>query len=351
MLSVPVVDLSLLKGDESQREKLFEDLRYAAHNIGFFYLVGHDVDWNLCQKLFALSKKFFALPLEEKLKISIDNSPHFRGYTQVGGEYTLGSKDWREEIDLGFEGEARDSNLPAYMRLHGPNQWLPSQKELQETFYLWQKQTTDMGLTLLKAFSLALYGKEDVFDVLFKEDIYQHIKLIHYPGIAQEGEAYSQATQGVGAHKDDGFLTLLMIDKVGGLQVRLDSGEWIDVGYKDKAFVINIGEFLELATNGYLKATMHRVKSPLKGQDRISIPMFLGAQLDKKIPIFKLPKHLQEEMRGIENDPTNPLLPEIGWNYLKHRLRSHKEVAQKFYSDIYDPSNPANPIKTSALQA
>ena len=68
MLSVPVVDLSLLKGDKTQREKLFEDLRYAAHTIGFFYLVGHDVDWNLCQKLFALSKKFFTLPLEEKLK-------------------------------------------------------------------------------------------------------------------------------------------------------------------------------------------------------------------------------------------------------------------------------------------
>ncbi|WP_301050829.1 DUF262 domain-containing protein [Helicobacter rodentium] len=49
-------------------------------------------------------------------------------------------------------------------------------------------------------------------------------------------------------------------------------------------------------------------------------------------------------------DYTNPLIPEIGWNYLKHRLRSHKEVAKRFYSDIYDPSNPANPIKISALQ-
>ena len=287
--------------------------------------------------------------MDEKLKISIDNSPHFRGYTQVGGEYTLGSKDLREELDLGFESKARDENLPAYMRLHGPNQWLPCQKELQETFYAWQEQTTQMGLTLLKAFSLALYGRENVFDELFEKDIYQHIKLIHYPGVAENGEAYSQATQGVGAHKDDGFLTLLMIDEVGGLQVQLDSGEWIDVTHKDGAFVINIGEFLELATNGYLKATMHRVKFPLKGQDRISIPMFLGAQLDKKIPTFTLPKHLQQEMRGVENDPTNPLIPEIGWNYLKHRLRSHKEVAKRFYSDIYDPQNPANPVKATKL--
>lgn len=345
MSSVPMIDLSLLKGSSQQREQFFEDLRYAAHTIGFFYLVGHNVNWNLCQKLFALSRDFFTLPLEEKLKISIDNSPHFRGYTQVGGEYTLGTQDWREELDLGFEGEVREATLPAYMRLHGPNQWLPSQKELKETFYQWQKQTTHMGLTLLRLLSLAIYNREDVFDPLFAKDIYQHVKLIHYPGIAEDGEPYSQATQGVGAHKDDGFLTLLMIDTVGGLQVQLDSGEWIDVAHKDKAFIINIGEFLELATNGYLKATMHRVKSPLKGQDRISIPMFLGAQLEKSIPIFKLPKSLEHQMRGIENDPTNPLIPEIGWNYLKHRLRSHKAVAKKFYQDIYDPSNPSNPIK------
>ena len=89
MLSVPVVDLSLLKGDKTQREKLFEDLRYAAHTIGFFYLVGHDVDWNLCQKLFALSKKFFALPLEEKLKISIDNSPHLEDIRRWAGNIRL----------------------------------------------------------------------------------------------------------------------------------------------------------------------------------------------------------------------------------------------------------------------
>ncbi|MDD6055362.1 MAG: 2-oxoglutarate and iron-dependent oxygenase domain-containing protein [Helicobacteraceae bacterium] len=345
MNSVPVIDLSKLNGDKATQEQFFKELRYAAHKIGFFYLVGHGVDLEVCKRLFELSREFFALPLEEKLKISIDNSPHFRGYTQVGGEYTLGSQDFREEIDLGFEGYARDLSEPAYMRLHGPNQWLQSQGELREVFYKWQEQTTQMGLTLLKGFSLALYGRDDVFNVLFEKDIYQHVKLIHYPGIAEAGQEYSKEIQGVGAHKDDGFLTLLMIDKVGGLEVELESKEWIPVPYKEGAFVINIGEFLELATNGYLKATMHRVKSPLKGQDRISIPMFLGAELNKEIPIFPLPESLAKEMRGIEKDPTNPLLPIVGWNYLKHRLRSHKEVAKRFYSDIYDPTNPANPIR------
>ena len=60
-------------------------------------------------------------------------------------------------------------------------------------------------------------------------------------------------------------------------------------------------------------------------------------------------ENLESNILVIENDPTNPLIPEIGWNYLKHRLRSHKEVAKRFYSDIYDPSNPANPIKASAF--
>ena len=59
------------------------------------------------KKTLQKSPTFFLKRLEEKLKISIDNSPHFRGYTQVGGEYTLGTQDWREELDLGFEGEVR----------------------------------------------------------------------------------------------------------------------------------------------------------------------------------------------------------------------------------------------------
>lgn len=346
MKEIPSIDLSEYKNAKTpeQKAEFYKKLLYAAHEIGFFYLVGHDVEQDLCENIRKQSAEFFALPIETKMKISLSNSKHFRGYTAVGGEYTLGNKDWREEIDLGLDSEPLGDE-PAFMRLYGPNQWSEETQELKVTFDKWQKQVNDMGFTLLDAFSNALYGRSGVFDELFGDDFYEHGKLIHYPGKREKGEEYGTSSQGVGAHKDDGFLTLLMIDEVGGLQVEVKKNQWLDVAHKKGAFVINIGEFLELATGGYLRATSHRVQSPLKGQDRISAVIFLGSKLNHKMEVYELPTELKEKMRGVEKDPTNPIIPVIGWNYLKHRLRSHPDVAQKFYSDIYDPKNAANPIK------
>ena len=90
---------------------------------------------------------------------------------------------------------------------------------------------------------------------------------------------------------------------------------------------------------------MHRVYSPKEGQDRISIAMFLGAQLNKTVPIYPLPDALAKQARGVDKDPRNPLIREVGWNYLKRKLRSHPKVAERFYSDVFDPSNADNPVK------
>lgn len=346
--SIPSIDLSLFtKGSTKQKEEFYTQLRYAAHEIGFFYLVGHDVSDELCHTLQLSSCKFFALPLALKQKIALDRSPHFRGYTQMGGEYTLGSKDYREEIDLGFEQSALVSD-PAFMRLYGPNQWddsIPELAQLRVVFYEYQRAVNTMGMSLLEGFSHALYGRGGVFTHLFDPLPYQHVKIIHYPGLMKDNAKYCADTQGVGAHKDDGFLTLLLVDDIGGLQVEVRKNEWLDVGRKKGAFIVNIGEFLELATDGYLRATTHRVKSPKLGEDRYSIAMFLGADLNSQVRVIHLPDELKNKARGIECDPSNPLIAHIGWNYLKHRLRSHPDVAQKYYADVYDASNPANPVK------
>lgn len=99
--------------------------------------------------------------------------------------------------------------------------------------------------------------------------------------------------------------------------------------------MVNIGELLELATNGYLRATVHRVVSPPSGQERLSIAFFLGAQLDAVVPVYALPADLAQEARGPDSDPENPLLRDVGWNYLKGRLRSHPDVAARYYPDLF----------------
>jgi isopenicillin N synthase-like dioxygenase len=181
----------------------------------------------------------------------------------------------------------------------------------------WQQETTRLSIRLLRAFAEALQQPVDIFDDAFVEAPVEHLKIIRYPG-SQQGAA----GQGVGPHKDGGFLTLLLQDdSQDGLQVETEQG-WIDAPSLPGSFIVNIGESLEMASDGYLRANVHRVLSPPQGKDRLSVAFFLGPRLDATIPLLQLPAELAAEARGPEADPDNPLFYRIGDNYLKGRLRS-----------------------------
>ena len=126
-----------------------------------------------------------------------------------------------------------------------------------------------MALELLRAFAEALRLPRNAFDTLYGARPNEHIKLIRYPG-----RAANESRQGVGAHKDSGFLTLLLQDDRAGLEVELTPNSWVAASPLPGSFVVNIGELLELATNGYLRATVHRVVSPQAERERLSIAFF-----------------------------------------------------------------------------
>jgi len=97
---------------------------------------------------------------------------------------------------------------------------------------------------------------------------------------------------------------------------------------------MNLGEMLQAATSGYLKATPHRVKSPPPGRERISIAYFFHPRLDACFAPIELPPELARQTRGGQNaDPNDPVFATFGDNYLKIRLRSHPEVAAAHYAD------------------
>ena len=101
-------------------------------------------------------------------------------------------------------------------------------------------------------------------------------------------------------------------------------------------FVINVGEVLEMASNGYLRATVHRVVTPPAGTDRLSVAFFFGARLDASVPLLELPAELATGARGLTQDPLNPLFREVGKNHLKSRLRSHPDVARRHHADLLE---------------
>ncbi|CAD2220205.1 non-haem dioxygenase in morphine synthesis N-terminal/2OG-Fe(II) oxygenase superfamily, putative [Angomonas deanei] len=335
--NLPIINLAELD-NESTKAHFYTQLRHLAKDIGFFYVLGHGINENDREAFLNASKKFFALPQDEKEQISIEHSKHFRGYTKTGDELTRNKPDYREQIDIGEElpalevGEKDD----IWLNLIGPNQWPKKVPEMKEAALRYQSQVRAASVKLLHAFMVALGVPEDSLDELITGVPQSYVKVVHYP--ANNDPKNADKLQGVGPHKDIGILTMLWQDNSGGLQVLKKDGTWIDAPPVKGTYIINIGESLELATNGYLQANIHQVVRPPESarSSRYSIPFFLTTNVRaKKIPLVPLSEELKAQAQGPSSDPLNPLFDDVGKNLIKARLRSHLAVTKRFYPKEY----------------
>ncbi|MFE2552365.1 isopenicillin N synthase family dioxygenase [Streptomyces sp. NPDC059355] len=327
--ALPVIDLSQAD-DPVQRPDFLKKLHAVARDTGFLYLTGHGITEPETARILELTRAFFALPEDDRLAVSNLNSPHFRGYTRIGHELTGGASDWRDQLDVGAERPAPElgPDDPAYLWLEGPNQWPQALPELRPVVLDWQARLAAVAHRLLRELLIAIGAPSDFFDEAFADRPHLHTKLIRYPGSAPSG-----AGQGVGAHKDYGFLTLLLQDGVGGLQVRQGDG-FLDIPPLPGAFVVNLGELLEIATEGYLVATDHRVVSPPGAVERYSVPFFYNPRLDAVIET--VPGEYLRSAPGVAHDASNPLHAEYGRNELKGWTRAHPAVARRWHPELVE---------------
>jgi isopenicillin N synthase-like dioxygenase len=330
------LDLSTFRDDpRSPAATAFVDqLRDVVHEIGFFYLVGHGVGDELNAEVHDVARAFFALPEQQRLEIHNVLSPQFRGYTSLGNEYTNGQSDLRDQIDIGLELPTPQlgPDDPAWLRLRGPNLW-PSVPRFREAMSSWIAQMEDVGRVLLQAMSRALGQPDDHFDEMVTPHPELLTKVIRYPAPTD----WHPSDQGVGAHRDTGFLSFIHQDAIGGLEVDRD-GEFVGVPPLPGAFVVNIGEMFQLVTRGYFKATVHRVVSPPVGVERISIAFFYNPKLEATLAPIDLPPELAAKAPGGDSvDPSNPILANYGDNSLKVRLRAHPDVAERHHADLLAP--------------
>ena len=342
-LSLPLVDLAEA-ATPTARAALLTRLRTAAHDLGFFYVTGHGIPQDLQDDLLAATRTFFALPEAGRREISNLNSAQFRGWTSVATEHTAGAADQREQIDVGPERAVHDLGPedPAYLRLVGPNQWPSAVPELRPVVLRWLREADRVARTVLGLLAESLGEDPTWFDRWFDEEAVSNTKLVHYPRRPVEVGADDAGDQGVGAHKDYGWLALVLQDDHSGLQVRAEDGSWIEATPVPGTLVFNVGEALEVVTGGYLRANVHRVVAPREGQDRYSVPFFLAPRLDAVVEPLTLPDHLAVQARGVEQDPDNPIYAEYGRKALVGWLRSHPEVARRHHADLLeDPTwNP-----------
>lgn len=329
---LPELDISNFMADPFSKDaqQFVNQLLKTCHGPGFFYLKGHGVPQEISNEALSVADQFFKLPESEREAIAIAGSAGFRGYTLLKHENTNGREDWRDQLDVGPEEPEPEhsKNAPPWMRLRGPNQWPENLPAMATTINHWMTQMQPVGLALMRALAVGLGQKSSFFDNRMTPNPYTRAKIIRYPGQAEQGG------QGLGLHNDTGIITMILQDAIPGLQV-MSEGKLVDVESRPGTFVVNLGEMMQSATNGYLRATAHQVVSPPVGQQRLSIAYFVNPRLDACFEPIALPDDLAAAASGAQNtDTNNPVYATFGANTLKTRMRSHPDVTARFYADV-----------------
>ncbi|MED6193651.1 hypothetical protein PIB30_021626 [Stylosanthes scabra] len=105
----------------------------------------------------------------------------------------------------------------------------------------------------------------------------QSVRMNYYPPCPQP-----ELVIGLSSHSDGGGLTILLqANEVEGLQIKKD-GLWVPVKPLPNAFIINIGDMLEVITNGIYSSVEHRATVNSE-KERLSIATFYNPAIDAVI--------------------------------------------------------------------
>ena len=182
MADVPVIDVSALRGGGAARDEVARRLDAACREVGFFYIVGHDVPEGLQRQLEALSREFFGLPEDEKARIGMAGGGRaWRGWFPVGGELTSGMPDRKEGIYFGAELDPEHPRVAAGVPLHGPNLFPAHPADLRDTVLAYMAAMTDLGHLLSGAVARALGLADDWFATHLTADPTVLFRIFHYP--------------------------------------------------------------------------------------------------------------------------------------------------------------------------
>ena len=333
MPALPLIDLTplRLRPHSSAAQATIADLTAACRDPGFCYLAGHGIDPAIERAAQRVANDFFALPKAQREALAIGNSAHFRGYTLLGDERTQGISDWRDQLDVGPEEVAWElqPDSPPWLKLRGPNQWPAALPEMAPATLAWMHAMESLGLCVVRGLAQGLGQSHDAFDdyVLPNPDV--HVKIIRYP--AQNSAR--DTGQGVGLHHDSGLLSFILQDTTAGLEVQTTNGMLLAEPIAG-TYVMNLGEMLQSASGGYLRATKHRVQSPPPNRQRLSLAYFYNPRLEAVFAPVDLPAELAAQVGELPlSDPDDPIHATFGDNTLKIRLRAHPDVRARFYSE------------------
>ncbi|HEX4504368.1 MAG TPA: 2-oxoglutarate and iron-dependent oxygenase domain-containing protein [Alphaproteobacteria bacterium] len=282
---VPVLDLSRLDRQDGI-DALAAELKQACLNLGFFYVANHGVPDALHGGIFDAMRRYFALPLDERMKDLMDTR-FKRGFMPHGLSHSPGfDPDLKESFELALDLPLDDPDVEKGRLLHGPNRWPAGHPWLRAVTEPYFHATMALGRRLLGIFAVSLDLDREYFETFCKKPM-MHMRLFHY---WPQPMTDSDLLFGVRPHSDLGMLTILNQDPIGGLELRRRDGEWVGAPYIPGTFIVNIGDLFRTWTNDVYVSTPHRVINRT-GKERYSVPTFFC--LDYDTPVSCLPSCLK----------------------------------------------------------
>ncbi|KAH9718130.1 Fe2OG dioxygenase domain-containing protein [Citrus sinensis] len=297
-IDIPTIDFSLLSSPTSGKQEL-EKLCSALTSWGCVQIINHGIDPAFMDKVDEVGKQFFGLPVEEKKKYARENGG-YEGYSN----HIIDSKDqafdWIDRLYLVTKPEDKRQ-----LKL-----WPENPQSFREILHEYTAKIEKLNEMLLKAIARALTLEENCFLDMYGEDASMLSIFNLYPPCPRPDLAI-----GLKPHADASVFTYLMQDKeVEGLQFQKDD-QWYKVPVIPGAFVINVGDQIEIMSNGIFKSPIHRVVTNTE-KGRMSLVMFCFPNPNKEIePVKGLVTETRPRLYKTMKDYTSILVE----NYQKGR--------------------------------
>ncbi len=260
-----------------------DDIRAACLMHGFFQLVDHPIPVSLQERVLSTMQSFFALPTD--VKMSLIRTDDRAGYEAMQSQKLEKgtTPDMKEGFYCGKEGHVFTGTK------FGDNQW-PADPIYKSVFMEYYNAVYSLSTQLFRVLARSLQLPEDFFEDFLDREV-SLARFLHYPPTPRV-----TTSRGVGAHTDFGAMTLLWQDLVGGLQIlHPRTNTWIDVDPIPGAYVVNLGDMMQLWTGGMYRSTMHRVVNR-SGKERYSIAFFNEGRLDYRVKRIIVGEGVEDEV-------------------------------------------------------
>nr|GEW11172.1 protein SRG1-like [Tanacetum cinerariifolium] len=260
--ATPVIDFSLLNSSQSELDKL----KSAATTLGCFQVINHGIESSFLEEVREISKLFFKLPADEKKKC-LKEQNDVQGYgneTVLSDNQTL---DWTDRLYL--------TVLPQHQRRL--QFWPQNPTHFRKVLNEYSFKIESLNVVVLKALARSLNLEDDCFLNQHGKTSKINARFNYYPPCP-----CPEKVLGLKPHGDGSAITFLLQDKeVEGLQLLKDD-QWVGVPVVPDALTINVGDQMEIMSNGIFKSPLHRVSVDSK-KERMTLAMFCMPQTEKNI--------------------------------------------------------------------